>query len=147
MRIRWRGLELPSQVACDKESLTATYGKFTAEPFERGRGNDRRYFTLDRPVFARRGARRVALGRVALDGRFPPDSDLPRLADPLDTNSRQIFATAQRHAIDRHDLVALLQRGLRLGRRRAGPKTANRQNHGAANADRGHQSLAMFRSE
>ena len=33
MRIRWRGLELPSQVTCDKESLTATYGKFTAEPF------------------------------------------------------------------------------------------------------------------
>ena len=38
MRIRWRGLELPSQVSCDKESLTATYGKFTAEPFERGFG-------------------------------------------------------------------------------------------------------------
>ena len=38
MRIRWRGLELPSQVACEKESLTATYGKFTAEPFEHGFG-------------------------------------------------------------------------------------------------------------
>ncbi len=38
MRIRWRGLELPSQVACDKESLTGSYGKFTAEPFERGFG-------------------------------------------------------------------------------------------------------------
>jgi DNA-directed RNA polymerase subunit alpha len=38
MRIRWRGLELPSQVACDGSSLTGTYGKFTAEPFERGFG-------------------------------------------------------------------------------------------------------------
>ena len=38
MRIRWRGLELPSQVACDKKSLTSTYGKFVAEPFERGFG-------------------------------------------------------------------------------------------------------------
>lgn len=38
MRIRWRGLELPSQVACEKESLTGTYGKFFAEPFERGFG-------------------------------------------------------------------------------------------------------------
>jgi DNA-directed RNA polymerase subunit alpha len=38
MRIRWRGLELPSQVTCDKESLTETYGKFVAEPFERGFG-------------------------------------------------------------------------------------------------------------
>jgi DNA-directed RNA polymerase subunit alpha len=38
MRIRWRGLELPSLVACDQASLTATYGRFTAEPFERGLG-------------------------------------------------------------------------------------------------------------
>ncbi|MFV2065344.1 MAG: DNA-directed RNA polymerase subunit alpha [Pirellulales bacterium] len=38
MHIRWRGLELPSAVVCEKESLTATYGKFTAEPFERGFG-------------------------------------------------------------------------------------------------------------
>ena len=38
MRIRWRGLELPSQLNCDTGSLTATYGKFTAEPFERGFG-------------------------------------------------------------------------------------------------------------
>jgi len=39
MRIRWRGLELPSQVTCDKDSLTETYGKFVAEPFERGFGS------------------------------------------------------------------------------------------------------------
>ena len=38
MRVRWRGLELPSQVACDQASLTGTYGKFVAEPFERGFG-------------------------------------------------------------------------------------------------------------
>jgi DNA-directed RNA polymerase subunit alpha len=38
MRIRWRGLELPSLVQCDRQSLTGTYGKFVAEPFERGFG-------------------------------------------------------------------------------------------------------------
>jgi DNA-directed RNA polymerase subunit alpha len=38
MHIRWRGLELPSQVTSDAESLTLTYGKFIAEPFERGFG-------------------------------------------------------------------------------------------------------------
>ena len=38
MRIRWRGLELPSQVACVRNSLTPTYGKLIAEPFERGFG-------------------------------------------------------------------------------------------------------------
>ena len=38
MHIRWRGLELPSQVTCDTDSLTSTYGKFVVEPFERGFG-------------------------------------------------------------------------------------------------------------
>jgi DNA-directed RNA polymerase subunit alpha len=38
MHIRWRGFELPSIVNCDAASLTSTYGKFIAEPFERGMG-------------------------------------------------------------------------------------------------------------
>jgi DNA-directed RNA polymerase subunit alpha len=38
MRIRWRGLELPSRVVRDEQVSTETYGKFTAEPFERGFG-------------------------------------------------------------------------------------------------------------
>jgi len=38
MRIRWRGLELPSLVTCERETLSSTYGKFVAEPFERGFG-------------------------------------------------------------------------------------------------------------
>jgi DNA-directed RNA polymerase subunit alpha len=38
MRIRWRGLELPSLITADRSALTPTYGKFVAEPFERGFG-------------------------------------------------------------------------------------------------------------
>ena len=38
MRIRWRGLELPSRVIRDNSISTDTYGKFTVEPFERGFG-------------------------------------------------------------------------------------------------------------
>src|SRR5438105_4309623 len=38
MRIRWRGLELPNRLVSDRETLTGTYGKFVAEPFERGFG-------------------------------------------------------------------------------------------------------------
>lgn len=38
MRIRWRGLELPSRVTVDRDSLTNKYGKFVIEPFERGFG-------------------------------------------------------------------------------------------------------------
>jgi DNA-directed RNA polymerase subunit alpha len=38
MRMRWRGLELPSRVVRDEQVSTDTYAKFTAEPFERGFG-------------------------------------------------------------------------------------------------------------
>ena len=38
MRVRWRGLELPNRVHADRTTLTDTYGKFYAEPFERGFG-------------------------------------------------------------------------------------------------------------
>jgi DNA-directed RNA polymerase subunit alpha len=38
MHIRWRGLELPSTVVADQATLTDTFGRFTAEPFERGFG-------------------------------------------------------------------------------------------------------------
>ncbi len=39
MRIRWRGLELPSRVACLRDKLTESYGEFHVEPFERGFGH------------------------------------------------------------------------------------------------------------
>jgi DNA-directed RNA polymerase subunit alpha len=39
MRIRWRGLELPSRVVSNRESLCETYGEFHVEPFERGFGH------------------------------------------------------------------------------------------------------------
>ncbi len=38
MRIRWRGLELPSRVICDEEVSTDRYGRFIVEPFEHGFG-------------------------------------------------------------------------------------------------------------
>jgi len=38
MGVRWRGFELPKVLECDKSTLTPTYGRFTAEPFERGYG-------------------------------------------------------------------------------------------------------------
>src|SRR3954453_8933833 len=38
MRIRWRGLELPTRVEPDKNVQSNTYGKFIVEPFERGFG-------------------------------------------------------------------------------------------------------------
>ena len=34
----WRDFEMPKKLVCDEDSLTDTYGKFVAEPFERGYG-------------------------------------------------------------------------------------------------------------
>jgi DNA-directed RNA polymerase subunit alpha len=38
MRVRWRGLELPSRVVTDPKFKSDTFGRFTIEPFERGFG-------------------------------------------------------------------------------------------------------------
>ena len=38
MRMRWRGLELPTKVEADHSVHSSTYGKFIVEPFERGFG-------------------------------------------------------------------------------------------------------------
>ena len=38
MRMQWRGLELPARVDLDDNVSTDTFGRFTAEPFERGFG-------------------------------------------------------------------------------------------------------------
>jgi len=38
MRIRWRGMELPSRVVRDEAVSTDRYGRFTIEPFEQGFG-------------------------------------------------------------------------------------------------------------
>ncbi len=38
MGIRWKTFEMPKRLEVEKETLTATYGKFVAEPSERGYG-------------------------------------------------------------------------------------------------------------
>ena len=38
MGIKWRDLQLPRRLECDETSYTPMYGKFVAEPFERGYG-------------------------------------------------------------------------------------------------------------
>lgn len=38
MGISWRSFEMPKKLECDEKSYSDTYGKFIAEPFERGYG-------------------------------------------------------------------------------------------------------------
>lgn len=38
MGIKWRDFQMPKRLECDESSYSQTYGKFIAEPFERGYG-------------------------------------------------------------------------------------------------------------
>ncbi|MBU1044631.1 MAG: DNA-directed RNA polymerase subunit alpha [Candidatus Omnitrophica bacterium] len=38
MGARWKDFQMPKSIICEEETLTNTYGKFIAEPFERGYG-------------------------------------------------------------------------------------------------------------
>ena len=38
MGVKWRDFQMPKRLDCDESSYTSTYGKFVAEPFERGYG-------------------------------------------------------------------------------------------------------------
>ncbi len=38
MGIKWRDFQMPIKLVCDETTLSPTYGKFIAEPFERGYG-------------------------------------------------------------------------------------------------------------
>ncbi|MCM8813825.1 MAG: DNA-directed RNA polymerase subunit alpha [Candidatus Omnitrophica bacterium] len=38
MVARWKDFQMPRNIECDEATLTATYGKFIADPFERGYG-------------------------------------------------------------------------------------------------------------
>ena len=38
MGVKWRDFQMPKRLDCDESCYTETYGKFIAEPFERGYG-------------------------------------------------------------------------------------------------------------
>lgn len=38
MGVKWRDFQMPKRLECEESSYTPTYGKFVAEPFERGYG-------------------------------------------------------------------------------------------------------------
>ena len=38
MGVKWRNFEMPKKLECDESTYSDSYGKFIAEPFERGYG-------------------------------------------------------------------------------------------------------------
>jgi DNA-directed RNA polymerase subunit alpha len=114
MRIRWRGLELPSRVVRDESVSTDTYGKFTAEPFERGFGttvgNSLRRILLS----SLEGA---AVTHIKLKGAEHEFSSLPGVMEDVTDIILNVKSLVVKLDADQ-------TRELRLTSRKAGPVTA-----------------------
>src|SRR5687767_6823604 len=114
MRVRWRGLELPSRVIRDEHVSTDTYAKFTAEPFERGFGttvgNSLRRILLS----SLEGA---AVSSVRLKGADHEFSSLPHVMEDVTDILLNIKALVVKLDADE-------SREVKLTARKAGPITA-----------------------
>ena len=80
MIIRTKDFQIPRKLECDQESLTPTYGKFSAEPFERGFGttvgNSLRRVLLSSIVGA-------AVTSVKIEGALHEFSSLPGVKEDV----------------------------------------------------------------
>ena len=102
MRIRWRGLELPSQVTCDTATLSDTYGKFIGEPFERGFGmtvgNSLRRILLS-------SLEGSAVTQVRIQGAQHEFSSLPGVVEDVSEIVLNVKALVVRNASDQTRVI------------------------------------------
>jgi len=80
MGVKWRDFQMPKRLDCDESSYNNTYGKFIAEPFERGYGvtlgNSLRRILLS-------SIEGSAVTSVKIDGVQHEFSTLPGVLEPL----------------------------------------------------------------
>lgn len=74
MRNFWKGFQKPKRLECDRDTLTPTYGRFVAEPFERGFGTTIGN-SLRRALLS--SIRGSAVTAVKIEGVFHEFSSLP----------------------------------------------------------------------
>jgi DNA-directed RNA polymerase subunit alpha len=90
----WKGIQKPKTLECNRESLTNSYGKFYAEPFERGFGTTVGY-SLRRVLLS--SLRGLAVTAVKIDG--VPDEFTPIQGIVEDTESVLLNIKALRFKI------------------------------------------------
>lgn len=80
MGISWKNFEMPKRLACEESSYTDTYGKFIAEPFERGYGmtigNSLRRVLLS-------GIEGAAITSIKIDGILHEFSSVPSVIEDV----------------------------------------------------------------
>jgi DNA-directed RNA polymerase subunit alpha len=78
--MHWKGIQKPKELKCDYETLTGTYGRFYAEPFERGFGitigNSLRRILLA-------SLRGVAVTSVKIEGVLHEFSTIPGVVEDV----------------------------------------------------------------
>ena len=114
MAMVWRDFAMPKKLVCEESTLTETYGKFIAEPFERGFG-----MTIGN------GLRRVlisslegaAVTAIRLDGVLHEFSTIPGVLEDVS----QIVLNVKQLVLRSHSRQV---KTIRVEREKAGPVTA-----------------------
>ncbi len=108
MRMRWRGLELPTQVVRDESASTDTYARLLIEPFERGFGttvgNSLRRILLS----SLEGA---AVTRVRISGANHEFMSLPGVMEDVTDIILNIKSLILRHESEGEKTMRLVRRG------------------------------------
>jgi DNA-directed RNA polymerase subunit alpha len=68
----WKGIQKPKALECDRESLTNSYGRFYAEPFERGFGTTVGYSLRQALLASLRGLAVTAVKIAGVPDEFTP---------------------------------------------------------------------------
>ncbi len=80
MGISWKNFELPKRIECDESTMTDNYGRFIAEPFERGYGttigNSLRRVLLS-------GIEGAAVTSIKIDGVLHEFSTVPNILEDV----------------------------------------------------------------
>jgi DNA-directed RNA polymerase subunit alpha len=76
----WKGIQKPKALDCDRESLTNSYGRFYAEPFERGFGTTVGYSLRQVLLSSLRGLAVTAVKIVGVSDEFMP---IEGVVDPI----------------------------------------------------------------
>lgn len=78
----WKGIQKPKTLECDRESLTSSYGKFYAEPFERGFGTTVGY-SLRRILLS--SLRGLAVTTVKIDDIPDEFTPIPSVVEDIES--------------------------------------------------------------
>jgi DNA-directed RNA polymerase subunit alpha len=86
----WKGIQKPKALDCDRENLTNSYGRFYAEPFERGFGTTVGYSLRQVLLSSLRGIAVTAVKIVGVPDEFAPITGLEDATESILLNLKSL---------------------------------------------------------